>query len=541
MNTSLKRHLRSTRSRPQGSRHAQRGAIGMMAGFTLLIAVTFMVLALDTGRLWLERRNLQKAADMAAIEASRFTGCGSVFGDAETAARRAIEANKALSAEPITVLELHRGRITRDANMLTTFVVDNTELSNSAHIKLSKTVRSSLILSGLTANNTTSIVAEATAQGGPPIATFSVGSFFGLTQKQADLITALFKGILGNSSLNLTTAALTDLGASTINLLQLQAQAGVKTIDELLNLEVPLSELLQWILNTSPSSTAGNGALSQIISASLSSGLKVRIGDVLNVQIPASSATASVSINVLDLVNTSLIVGNGKNTINLGLNLAGIGGVSLGFLNPPRIAVGPAGKSLSGQWCTEAKSSQLSLAVKINPLGIGLVNMGLFVDLASTNANLARLNISPGATTGTIDAGATAVSLRLRNDKDTGPSSVFAGLLTVGLNLPLIDAQGGTANFTIQSKYDMPKSIQTSGVAGSAFAGLLGKTTSLEIKVLGFGGDLLKPIVQTIISPILGLIGEAIIDPLFQALGFDLGLVKVQLIDIKGPLPILRG
>ena len=48
----------------------QRGAIGMMAALTLGMALVFVLLVVDSGRLYLEKRDLQRVADMAALEAS---------------------------------------------------------------------------------------------------------------------------------------------------------------------------------------------------------------------------------------------------------------------------------------------------------------------------------------------------------------------------------------------------------------------------------------------------------------------------------------
>ena len=42
----------------------QRGAIGLMAALTLGLALLFMLLVVDSGRLYLEQRKLQRIADM---------------------------------------------------------------------------------------------------------------------------------------------------------------------------------------------------------------------------------------------------------------------------------------------------------------------------------------------------------------------------------------------------------------------------------------------------------------------------------------------
>jgi uncharacterized membrane protein len=515
----------------------------MMGVVTLMLALLFTVLAIDSARLWLQKRNLQKAADIAAMQAARFTGCGSIKADAVTAAAQALLANApddAANTVGATVMIVQRGRITRDAQLLPVFTVDETENNNAAHVELTKPVRASLILGGMF---TTPVLmkAKATAQGGPPIGTFSVGSLVGVTDASATFTTNLFKAILGNSSLNLTTQALTGLAGTTVSLAQLQVLAGAKTIEDLLNMTVPLSQLVQWIATASPSSAAANAALSELITASATSGLTVKLGDVLNVHLPADTATASARLNVLDLLNVGVMVGKGAGLINLDAGLAGIGSIGLTLGQLPKIAVGPAGKSASGNWCTQAQSSQVQLVIGINPLGIGLVDMALRVDLASVNAQLANLNVSPGATSGVINAGSTVIGIKLTKKADENkPASVLGGLLTVGLNLPVLNAQGGTANFTVTSRDGLPTGIQTSGTLGQSIAGLLGDASSLDIKVLGLGGDLLKPLVQTILSPIFKMLGNAIIDPLLTALGLNPGFVKVQLMDINTSLPILR-
>ena len=55
----------------------QRGAIGLMAAGTLALALVFTLLAVDSGRLYLEKRKLQSVADTSALEAAGLGGqCG---------------------------------------------------------------------------------------------------------------------------------------------------------------------------------------------------------------------------------------------------------------------------------------------------------------------------------------------------------------------------------------------------------------------------------------------------------------------------------
>ncbi|MFY9460049.1 MAG: pilus assembly protein TadG-related protein [Aquabacterium commune] len=517
------------------TRTHQGGGISVLAALTLILALMFTGLALDTGRLWMAKRELQRSADMAALAAARYTGCGTTALQASQAAQNALSKNKLVGY----TLTVQRGVAGVEATTrYNAFTPQDNELSNAAQVTVKQSVPSSIMAGGLLDDSATLMQATATAKGGPPAATFSIGSFASITQNQANFINALFRGILGNSSLNLGVAALTDLAGTSVNLAALQVAAGAATIEELLDRQVPISQLLQWLATSSPSATAAS-SLSQLGSVSLNSGLTVRLRDVLNVQVPASTATASVDINVLDLVQTSLLVGKGKGLINIGLNIAGVGGISLNLLNPPKIAVGPAGKYLNGAWCTATQSAQFSLKVGLDPFGLGAVNMALFLDLLSTSGHLASLNIAPGNNTGQLEVGSTLIGLRLRNNADTNLASVGFGLVQVGLNLPIGQATGATAPFTVISDASLPMTVQTSGVGSGTISGLIGQDTSLVIKVLGLGGDLFAPSVKLFVSPLLAQVGERLIEPLLQALGFDIGLVKVRLIDIDAAKPVL--
>jgi uncharacterized membrane protein len=530
-------------ARKRGALPWQQSGLALTGVLTFMLALLFTAVAVDTGRIWLQKRNLQKAADMAAMAAARFTGCGSTRADAVKAATDAVQANApddGINTTGATTITVERGSYGRNAAKLPVFKADESENNNSARVALIKPVRASLFAGGFLAKNTFDMRAQAVAQGGPPVAQFSVGSLVGATEASAKFTTNLFKAILGNSSLDLGVDALNSLAQDTVTLAQLQVLAGAATIDELLNKDLPLDQLLQWLETTSPTSAAARQALSQLISASAGKSLTVRLGDVLSVHVPADTATASARINLLDLINASILVGAPDGVIKLNTDLLGLGSISLKLGQKPTIALGPAGKSASGAWCTQSQSAQVTLVVGINPLGLGLVDMALRAELAAVNGQLASLNVAPGNTTGVINAGSTLIGLSLTKSKDENkPASLAGGLLTVGLNLPLLEAQGGSATFNVRSTDDLPTGIKTTGTLGQSISGLLGEDTSLDIRVLGLGGDLLKPLVRTIISPILKVVGSGLIEPLLQMLGLNPGFVKVQLQSVQTSLPKL--
>ena len=77
------------------SRRAQRGAIGLLGVVVLLLAVLFTALVVDSGRLWMQQRQLQTVADIASIQAARQLGCdGSAsLANVQQAAQQAAAAN----------------------------------------------------------------------------------------------------------------------------------------------------------------------------------------------------------------------------------------------------------------------------------------------------------------------------------------------------------------------------------------------------------------------------------------------------------------
>lgn len=520
----------------------QRGAITILGVFTLLLALTLTGLTLETARLWLTKRDLQSTADMAAMAAARYTGCGSTRAAALQAAQDMVTANGLASGY---TLSMQRGVHGRDATSgINTFQVNETESSNAAQVTLTRTVEPSLMAAGLTSSASTVMKVTATAKGGPPQASFSIGSFASITQNQANFITNLFRAILGNSSLNLGVAALTDLAGTSVNLLALQAAAGAATIEELLDRQVPISQLFQWLATASPSAAAAT-QLSQLGSISINSGLKVRLRDVLNIQIPASAAAATVNINVLDLLQTSLLVGNGKGTINIGMNVANVAGITLNILNPPKIAIGPAGKSLTGAWCTEAKSAQFSLKVGLNlNLIVAALDMALYVDTLQTAGRLSSLAIAPGNTTGNFSIASDVIVLRLNDAKTTDGSKratvSVLGIPVVGidLKLPLLSASNASAPFTIQSTAQLPQAVATQGVGSGTLGGLLGDGTTIKFVVLGILPFDLSWLQGVVMAP-LKLIADLVVEPLLQILGFDIGLVRVRLIDVESAKPLL--
>ena len=98
----MSRHTTTTRLRvARTMRHSQRGAAVIMTAGFMLLGVLCLALAVDTGRLYMEKRSLQRIADVIALEVASRRGCVPDVNDvvqAQSLAAAALASDQALPA-----------------------------------------------------------------------------------------------------------------------------------------------------------------------------------------------------------------------------------------------------------------------------------------------------------------------------------------------------------------------------------------------------------------------------------------------------------
>ena len=120
----------------------QHGAIGLMAAVTLGMVLLFMLLVVDSGRLYLEQRKLQRVADMAVLEAvSRGGNCAG----ASTAAGFANQSATRNSFTPGSVQKVNTtcGTLSTNSSQLRVFTADATK-SDAIRVIATTTVPTSV-------------------------------------------------------------------------------------------------------------------------------------------------------------------------------------------------------------------------------------------------------------------------------------------------------------------------------------------------------------------------------------------------------------
>lgn len=548
----------------------QSGGIGIFGALVLGLAVLFTAVSIDTGRLMLEQRRLQKIADMAALDASSASGnCGDGTAGAadaaaqESAARNGYTGN--LGSETNGILL----GITDSSGGVRQFTPSDPDVATAVQVTTSSTVPASLVAGGIFGEQVTlSAMAVAERQA---VAAFSAGSLLlSLDSKESAVLNTLLNGILG-SSLSLDAIGYQGIANTSVKLLDLvNASADVGTVNELLNSDVAVSDLLQLYLDAVNSTGTADA---QVITAlgDLAAGVSsaaVHVGDVLNVTTPNPEDALNASVNLLDLITTTAIVANGTHalTLPLGINILGLSINSLlEVIEPPQIAIGPPGKDADGNWKTQVNTAQIRLRtdvtgdVPILPLVLkAKVDLGINLQVAQGSAWLESIQCSRLSNSNSvvkIGAQPGIASLSITKSGGVGPSgeivtqlnSILFGYkdalgLKIGLNLPLQDANSTELSYDVDlsDSDSLPVTQRASSTLGGSLGnGLSELADSLVITTEILGaltlalGTILSLVISIVLEPVLSGLASALFDPLLSILGIEVGNLDVQLIDVE--------
>lgn len=307
----------------------QRGAtLIIVAGF-LVALLTCMALAIEVGRLYAAHSQLQKLADMAALDAARaISGCGdqpdssSLQAVADRAVQHSLQTNFGenysdvvdLNQPPATLgnVDSDFGFRRFDPDRATADIRE----ADAVQVRLQRPLPT--LLTSLFAGGDRVLTATAAAAQ-QPVGSVSVASTLAdLDSRQSAVLNAVLGGLLG-TSLNLSLLdyqALADVNVTLADLLDVTAQ--VATIDELLALELTPAQLLQnlgeAVDNTPGGTTAGN--IINGIGADVTTPVDVALGDLLNVEAGTEGVAADVPIDVLGLLPAlAQTVGNSRNAV----------------------------------------------------------------------------------------------------------------------------------------------------------------------------------------------------------------------------------
>lgn len=398
----------------------QRGAIGLMAAATLGIALVFLLLVVDSGRLYMEKRKLQAIADIAALEAVQRKGdCLPATNTAPTYAGASAVRNGYV-IPPGSALIVKCGVLTTGATNQRVFSADSTK-TDAIQVTASRPVMTS-VAGGLWAmangggynlNTQLAAVAVAAPKILPPQAQLTIKSTLVTVDSTKSAALNLLFGQLLGGSLNLSVAGWQGLVDTNINLLsylnQLALNVGVTAgaYDQLLTKNLKISQLLDaaiTVLNAggSTASVAVSGLTS--IKAIIGN-LDVTLGSLLQLQTGAVSAGLNTSLNVFQLAEAFVQLANTKNGVvaTIPVNIPGLvnAGVQVKVIQPPQLsAIGDPTYAKDKTPATRiyVRTAQMSVGLTLGlpVLDLPVVDValnGLIGPLSDVLNNLLSLNL----------------------------------------------------------------------------------------------------------------------------------------------------
>lgn len=587
---------RASASSPMG--HRQQGSIVINLAIALSLIVIVLVGA-EIGYLFFMKREMQKAVDLAALAGAQKLASAGGCSAAKDAARRsangtgASDTSRNLPAIQVkeggtsVLLALRNDEIECGQWAPEKETVDHFEATtvspNAVRITISKTPQS--FFSFFNVNRT--IQGKAVAAN-DPIASFSLGT--GLASLNEGAANQLLNALLGTGNkISLRIADYRGLALTQVRLLDLiTASPTIGTVDQLLNTPIALRDLMLLMVQAIGNSNAlAVQALNAIISAQVNS-VEIKLGDIIKLSTPSSEGAASASINVLDLLMTSAQISNGQNLVKLNsaidLGALAKADVKLVVIEPPTIAIGPAGKDSQDQWRTQAHSAVVRMFLDIKLvdtsavpglsflLKVTLLRLPVYIEVAQGNArltniqcadNLADCRVSIEAKPGIASICIAEVSDALMRNTSTPvdctsmPSTTVSEVSLLGGILPILQVKAklpvqaevpDTAYQTLTYNGVVGDSDDVQTVNSNAVGSVLSNTLSnftnaskwtLTPVVLGIlplpVGQILSPLLNfivTTLSPLFALL-DAILVPLLNFLGVQLGYSDVRFISLN--------
>ncbi|WP_095192026.1 pilus assembly protein TadG-related protein [Pseudomonas sp. Irchel 3A7] len=398
----------------------QRGAIGLMAVGTLALALGFMLLVIDSGRLYLEQRKLQRVADTAALEAvTRDGNCQSGQSAAVYATESAARNGFTVSTD--NTLTVSCGTLQTGAENLRTFAVDPTKTATVQVIVTRPVVTSvaagiGALLSGGPVSLTTRLSATAVAaEPKQTLAQLSIRStLLGADSARSNLLNPLFSTLLGGN-VNLTVGGWDGLIKTDINLLKFMDQLAIElgvaagNYTALLNTQASVTSFIKAsaeVANRSGATVEVKAALVNLQLAATSAS-PIKLGDLLALQTGTQAAGLDATVQLFQLIQGFVQLANKNSAVNavLPVNVLGLAGVTtrIKVIQPPQFsAVGnPALAKLAplGPNRIYVRTAQVRILVSVD---LSLINsvLQLVNTLLTPVVGLVNTLLAPGCILG---------------------------------------------------------------------------------------------------------------------------------------------
>jgi uncharacterized membrane protein len=609
----LSKALNKLTHRPTTAWHRQRGASAILVAVMLFALLSALLAALDVGRLYLAQRDLQRLANLSALDGARaIGGCRGPVSDPQGVATAAVRSNIQANGGNVAILDhslssVELGVVTRSAG-LRGFAVAPPEEAVAVNVTLVDPAPQRIL--PMFSSGAGNLRAQAAAFSAP-VAALSVGSSLAsLDATDSAVLNAVLGGLLGvpPGGLALDAVSYRGLANAQVSLQQL-VDTGVVAggVEDFLITEITAPSFLTALGTALSNTDPALAALIDQIAAVADPGRTVLPGALFPVEAGLESVVASLPVNVGDLLSAIALAAAQGAPVNLPVpvSLPGVASANLQIkvIEPPQFGgPGRPGIGANGQPRVQAHTAQalLQLDIALTPININLppltsINLAaelhLYLTLAQATAAMTGLTcaspIQPfHSVTVDVDTGLASLGLGTFDDLASANPQPITGPPLVDTNVNIltlppiglrVDANAGPIDvgtemsrellfegpFVPQLAQASPANTQRVGtpVGAALDTALADLASSLDLDVtlsLPAVGVLLRPLLNTVaglltsqvapalasaISPVLSAVDDALLNPLLDILGLDLGAadVTVESVRISQPDPFGSG
>ncbi|WP_255002541.1 pilus assembly protein TadG-related protein [Pseudomonas sp. S12(2018)] len=384
----------------------QRGAIGLMAALTLALALVFALLVIDSGRLYLEQRSLQRVVDMAALEAAGQSAVCTGSGPQAATVAQASAARNGFAPGAKHTLATTCGTLQTGAGSRRTYTV-NPSKSEAVRVSASSAVATSIaagvqaLLSGDAVPATTTLHASAVASlPKPPQAMLRLQTTLAVVDsRKSALLNALLDPLGGKATLDAVGwqgIANVDINLlAYIDQLAVNVGVGVGHYDELLAKNLKATDLIKAAIYVAQRGGATTKVIADLgkVLAAANIETDLQLGSILDIQSGTVASGLDASVQLLQLLQAVILLANKQSAavVDLPLSVLGLltGSIKLKVVEPPQFsAVGNPVKAKAAPLGSDqimVKTAQIRAMVSIN-MGL-LSGIGGLVGAISTIAS----------------------------------------------------------------------------------------------------------------------------------------------------------
>jgi uncharacterized membrane protein len=500
----------------------ERGSILILATVGIVVAMIAAALAVDLGRLASDKRDDQKIADLAALDAARNLSSAAA---ACSAAQASAARNGYNSLSCAAVVLGHVDSLTK--------VFSAGGANDAVQVSVRSNFSTAFPFVGGPSSTGGKAVAAVKSQAG-----FSIGSSLGNFSSADNVVLNKVLGKLFNNpgAVSLSAVTYQGLAGSTIKLGDLAAQLGFGSVDTMLTSTVTLGQLLTATGTVlSNSNTILGASVTGLASLVLSGTSSFKLGDIITAQ-QGSGVAASTGINVLDLITGSAELANKSHLVDVGtsmtLPVTGVGSLatklSLTVIEAAQTYIGPVGGSVK----TAQVSETLTPNLNANALGLGLLTVSGDIPVALTSAGATgTLNSITCTSPQGIGVGVSATPVTTSVSTTLTVSSLGIPVASVKVGPASADSASATnsVSFSYPAEFTPTASPKSTPAVppGLALTGGQISVTLLGLLPLGITASNIAAAVLGIVNNTVTAVSNQVLSPTFAAMGLKLGQVDV--------------